>query len=89
MVGAVGGAIGSDLATKSELKAEVQSIRSDMKSVESKLRAEIQTVRGEVQAVRSDLQSQMQALELRMTLRIGALLIAVAGLIIAAQRFLG
>ena len=63
VVSTVRDAIGSDLATKSDLENGLQ-------------------------AVKSELQSEMKDLELRLTLRLGGLMIAVGGLVVALIKLL-
>ena len=61
-------------AVRAELKEDNVALRAELKEDIAALRAEVDSVRGEVNSARAD----MQALELRMTLRLGALVVAAA-----------
>jgi len=90
----------ADLAvTKSELKAEMSELRTELKAEMSELRAELKAemselraelkaemsdLRAELKAEMSELRADMVALENRLTLRLGAMMVAVAGLLFAA-----
>ena len=63
VVSTVRHAIGSDLATKSDLENGLQTVKSE-------------------------LQAEMKDLELRLTLRLGGLMIAVGGLVVALIKLL-
>lgn len=66
------------LAVRTDLREEVSALRAELKEDIAVLRAELKedsaSVRGEINTVRAD----MQALELRMTIRLGALVVAAA-----------
>ena len=88
VVATVGAAFVGNVATKQdlmELRREMQAqgneLRSEMRSQGSELRSEIQN-QG------SDLFSKMQAMELRITLRMGALIVGGVALIIALDKLL-
>ena len=74
VVSTVRHAIGSDLATRSDLENGLQAVRSDLENG--------------LQAVKSELQAEMKDLELRLTLRLGGLMIAVGGLVVALIKLL-
>ena len=65
-------------ALRAELKEEIAALRAELKGDITALRTEskedIASVRAEINTVRAD----MQALELRMTIRLGALVVAAA-----------
>ena len=46
---------------KTELQIEIQSVKSEVQTVKSELQTEIQSVRSEVQAVKSELQTEIQS----------------------------
>ncbi len=83
-------AMGSDL--RSEIQTQGNDLRSEMQAMGNDLRSEIQTqgsdLRSEIQTQGSGLRSEMQAMELRMTLRMGGLIVAGVGLIVALDKFL-
>ena len=59
-------------ATKAELREEIADVRSEIATV----RAEVATVRTELKEDIAAVRADMQALELRMTLRLGGLVVA-------------
>ena len=75
------------LATKDDLKALEQVTKSDLKALEQATKAELASVR-EAMATKADLKALEQAtkadlkdLELRITLRLGALIVGAAGVL--------
>ena len=77
MVATVGAAFVGNVATKQDL----MELRREMRSQGSELRSEMQN-QG------SDLFTKMQAMELRITLRMGALIVGGVALIIALDKLL-
>ena len=69
------------------LKEDNASIRAEMRTESASLRSEMQagnaSIRSELQAESASTRSEMQALELRMTIRLGAIAIAVATVAVA------
>lgn len=69
-------------ALRSDMQADMRTLRSDMQTQMAELRSDMQTqmadFRSDMAALRSDMQSDMQALELRLTIRIGAVVGATA-----------
>lgn len=63
-------------ALRSDMQADMQTLRADMQAEMATLRADMQAqsaaLRSEMASLRSDMQSDMQALELRLTIRLGA-----------------
>ena len=83
----VGGEGYGALATKSDLKILEQATKNDLKALEQATKADIAAVR-EVMATKADLKALEQAtkadlkdLELRITLRLGALIVGAAGVL--------
>ena len=77
------GDVRDDLATRADLQAQSAEFRGEMAALRSDMQAEMATLRADLQAqsaalrsemasLRSDMQSDMQALELRLTIRLGA-----------------
>ena len=62
------------LATKADLLAVRADLREEISALRAELKEDIASVRAEINTVRAD----MQALELRMTIRLGALVVAAA-----------
>ena len=78
------------------LRGEIEALRSDMEKMETRLRGEIQEVRGEAESLRRDmdemetrLRAELRALELRMTIKLGGLLVLAVGLMTMIDRLLG
>ncbi|MFE1600981.1 hypothetical protein [Methylobacterium sp. ID0610] len=65
------------LPTKSEMNAEFAAVRGEIVSLRSEMKTEFAAVRSEI-----------KLLEQRMTIKLGAMLFALAGIIIAAVRYL-
>ena len=51
-------------------------------------KADVSDVKDELKTFVSELKAEMRAMELRLILRLGGLMVALAGLIVAIQRFL-
>ena len=79
-------------ALRAEIQAQGSELRAEIQAQGSELRAEMQTqgseLRAEMQAQGSELRAEMQAMELRITLRMGGLIIAGVGLIVALDKLL-
>lgn len=79
-----------------ELKVEVAEatgeLKVEMANSKGELKAEVANSKGELKADFAEsigeLKAEMRAMELRLILRLGGLMVALAGLIIAIQRFL-
>ena len=102
VVAALGTVIGGNLVTKAdldvfkaEMKAEMQANTADLKaemkaeisSVRSESKEEITSMRSDFKAEASSIRSAMQSLELRMTLRLGAIVVVAAAVATAIARF--
>ena len=92
VVATVGAAIFGNVATKQDVVEARNASKSDIQTLGSELRSEMQIqgseLRSDIQAQGSSLRSDMQAMELRMTLRMGGLVVAGVGLIIALDKLL-
>ena len=103
VVATVGAAFVGNVATKqdlmelrSELRTEMQTqigeLRSEMQTQGNEIRSEMQTqgneVRSEMQTQGTNLLSKIQAMELRITLRMGALIVGGVALIVAPDKLL-
>lgn len=76
----------SELATKADLQALKQSIEARFQAFEQSIDARFQAVE---QSTKTDIQSlraEMRELELRITVRMGAMLFAASGLIVATLK---
>ena len=76
---------------KAEIKEEISSVRSESKEETTSLRSEMKeesaSIRSEFKAEASSIRSAMQSLELRMTLRLGAIVVVAAAVATAIARF--
>ena len=78
------------LATKADLEKTEASLRADLEKTEASLRAEIDTLRGDLEKAETSLRGEiktlrgeMRELEQRMTIRLGAMMVAAVALIVA------
>ncbi len=85
VVATVGSGLVGNIATKQDLLELRNELRAEMQAQGNELRSEL---RSEIQAQGSDLYSKMQAMELRITLRMGALIVGGVALIIALDKLL-
>ena len=73
--------------TKADLEALGQQTKADIEALGQQLRAEMQAFRKEnqanLQALRQETDAKLRELELRMTIRLGTMMFAASGLIIA------
>ena len=79
-------------AIRSEMKEETAAIRSEVKeetaSIRSEVKEETTSIRSEIKSESASLRSELQSLELRMTLRLGAIVVVAAAVATAIARFL-
>ena len=84
--------IGEVKADISEVKAGIAAVRAEAKADNAALRAEAKADNERVEAalkeVRTELKADIRELGLQMTIRLGTMLIALAGILIAAIRYL-
>lgn len=87
-------AIAEQVATKqdvkglgTELRAEIAELRNEMRAEFAAVRAEIGTVRAEVATLRNDMIAGFREVEQRMTIRLGSMIIVLAGVLLAAKFF--
>ena len=81
VVATVGSAIVGNVATRHDVVEARNESRSEIQALASELR-------GEMQALSGELRAEMQAMELRITLRMGGLVVAGVALIIALDKLL-
>ena len=81
---------------RAEYKGEMAEFRAEYKGEIAELRGEVAELRGEIVGIRSytdvaisEVREDMRALELRMTLRLGGIVVASVGLGVAAMQLLG
>jgi hypothetical protein len=83
------------LAVRTELKADIAAVKADIAAVKSELKGDIAAVRaelkGDISAVKADLREAELRLKTeidRVVIRLGALVLALTGVILAAIRYL-
>lgn len=69
------------VASKADLAEATGELKVEMANSKGELKVDVAESKGELKA-------EMRAMELRLILRLGGLMVAIAGLIIAIQRFL-
>jgi ABC-type phosphate transport system auxiliary subunit len=78
-------------AVRSEMQAEFAAVRSEMQAefaaVRSEMQAEFAAVRSEIAALRGDMVAGFRDVEQRMTIRLGGMLVVLAGILLAAKIF--
>jgi predicted nucleic acid-binding Zn-ribbon protein len=78
-------------AVRSEMQAEFAAARSEMQAefaaVRSEMQAEFAAVRSEIAALRGDMVAGFRDVEQRMTIRLGGMLVVLAGILLAAKIF--
>ena len=71
------------------LRGEIEALRNDMEKMEATLQSNMEkvetTLRGEIEALRAE----MRALELRLTIKLGGILVLALGLMTAINKLLG
>ena len=77
---------------KAEFKADIGELKTEFKADIGELRNETQnenaSIRSEIKSESASLRSELQSLELRMTLRLGAIVVVAAAVATAIARFL-
>jgi phage-related minor tail protein len=95
---ALADAVSEQVATKQdlgdlrgEMQAEFAALRAEMQAEFAAMRAEMQAefaaVRGEIAALRSDMVSGFRDIEQRMIIKLGGMLVVLAGILLAAKIF--
>ncbi|MET7242419.1 hypothetical protein ABZT49_03555 [Methylobacterium sp. EM32] len=95
LAAAISSAIQDNVPAKSETAAEFAAVRSEIAVLRTDMKMEFTALRAEASAFQKDVRnefaavrSEMKLLEQRMTIKLGAMLAAFAGILIAAMRFL-
>ena len=83
----LGSAFSGNLTTKADLDLLKAEFKADLSDLKNEMQNENVPVRSESKAEFASLRSEMQSLELRMTLRLGAIVVA-AAVVTAIARFL-
>ena len=88
-----------DFPTRADLKAELENFatkedlknfatKEDLKEIETELKATKAKMEAEFKATKAESKADLERLELHMTVRLGVMIFAVAGLAVAAVRYL-
>ena len=91
--------IGEELATKNDLEkteaalqGQIVALKSDLEKTETALKSDLEkteaTLRSDLEKMATILRSEMRELEQRMTLRLGAMIAAAVGIIVAVDKLL-
>ncbi|MGX7703624.1 coiled-coil domain-containing protein [Methylobacterium sp. Gmos1] len=79
-------------SVRAEMKAEFAAVRQEMKTefaaVRSEMKTEFAAVRSEMKTEFAAVRSDMKLLEQRMTIKLGAMLVALVGILLAAIRYM-
>ena len=83
----------SDLEkTEVALQGQIFALKSDLEKTETALKSDLEktetTLRGEMEKMAAVLRSEMRDLEQRMTLRLGAMIAAAVGILVAVDKLL-
>ena len=70
-------------STRADIQALEQSTRADIQALEQSTRADIQVLEQSTKTDFQSLRAEMRELELRITVRMGAMLFAASGLVVA------
>jgi predicted nucleic acid-binding Zn-ribbon protein len=74
-----------------DVRAEVETLRTEMRAefaaVRHEMRSEFAAVRSEITALRNDMVAGFRDVEQRITIRLGGMLIVLAGILLAAKFF--
>ncbi len=86
-------ALKSDLEkTEAALQGQIVALKSDLEKTETALRSDLEkteaTLRSDLEKMATILRSEMRELEQRMTLRLGAMIAAAVGIIVAVDKLL-
>ncbi|MFJ4192510.1 hypothetical protein [Pseudomonas sp. NPDC089534] len=78
-------ALESDLNTLLATKSDLTTLRSDVKADMAALRSDVKT---DLASLRSDVKADLSHLELKLTIRMGVMMSALAGILIAGIKFI-
>ena len=73
---------------RNEFKQGITDVRQEVKDVRNELKQDIKDARNEAKQDNNELRAAMQAMELRITLRMGGMIVAGIGLMLALDRLL-
>lgn len=79
-------AVQGGLPTRADLQGLEGSVKAEFVAVRSEMKAEFAAVRSEMKTEFAAVRSDMELLERRMTIKLGAMLVALVGILLAAIR---
>ncbi|MET7245013.1 coiled-coil domain-containing protein [Methylobacterium sp. EM32] len=80
--------VASQVETRNEFAAVRQEMKSEFAAVRSEMKTEFAAVRSEMKTEFAAVRSDMKLLEHRMTIKLGAMLVALVGILLAAIRYM-
>ena len=88
VVAAIGTTVMGNVATKQDLLDARNELKQDIKDARNEAKQDVKDARNEAKQEASELRAAMQAMELRITLRMGGMIMAGIGLALALDRLL-
>src|SRR5436305_1222286 len=79
--------IAEQVATKQDVKGLGIELRAEIAELRNEMRTEFAAVRAEIATLRNDLTASLRDFEQRMTIRLGGMLVVLAGILLAAKFF--
>jgi hypothetical protein len=73
---------------RTELKADIAAVRSELAVLRTELKADIAAVRSELAALRTELKADIELLRRDLTIRLGSMIVVAVGILLAAIRYL-
>ncbi len=78
----------ADVATKADLTALETALKSEITAVRTDTRTDASNLRAELQIFKREFEGSLRELELRMTVKLGAIIAAAVAVVAALQKFL-
>jgi len=74
--------------TKADLREEMAALRTDLQELRAETKADLQAVKTEIRESQAQTKAEMRELELRMTIKLGSMMIIGIGVLTAVIKFL-
>lgn len=78
----------ADTATKADLAALETALKAEITGVRTDTRADVSNLRTDIQTMKREFEGSLRELELRITVKLGAIIAAAVAAIAALQKFL-
>ena len=88
MVGTISSALNEHMATKADINTLKADIKADIDTLEADIKADFKALSDKVDRLEESNTSKFKEMELRMTVRMGAMMFATAFLSLAVARFM-